>query len=221
MSHLQKLAKPKNNCNVFDFMRFGPILDDFNLIVVHSKSIWSQSVTKILNHILMKRTFMVQVYNCYSRDGVGLHMFLMISRVVRVDQDVIEVNEYAYIQQVGENIVHEMLECGWSIGKSKGHNTPFKRTIMSREDGFPLITFVNLDKMVSILEINFSEELSLLRSVQEVGDVGKQIIVFLCDLVEVPEINTELKGTIFLLDKQDWSTAWRILAKIPQYCKPL
>ena len=86
-----------------------------------------------------------------------MDMFLMIKGVIRVKQDVVEVNEYAYIQQVGKNIVHEMLECGQGISESKGHNTLFKGTIAGTEGGFPLVTFLNLVKMVSVLEINFGE----------------------------------------------------------------
>ena len=62
------------------------------------------------------------------------------------------------------------------IGKSKGHNTPFKGTVMSTEGGFPLITFLNPDKMVSMLEINFSKESSLAMTVKEIRDAGKWVM---------------------------------------------
>jgi len=35
--------------------------------------------------------------------------------IVRVDQDVVQVDYYAHIQEVGEHIVHEALEGSWSI----------------------------------------------------------------------------------------------------------
>ena len=137
-------------------------------------------------------------------------MILVINGVVGVDLDLVEVIEYAYIQQVRGNIVNETLECGWGISESKGHNTPFKGTVASMEGDFPLIIFLNLDKMVRMPEINFSEELSLVRTVKEIRDVVKQAMVCLRDFVEVPEIDAKSKETIFLLDKQDWSTTQRV-----------
>ena len=39
----------------------------------------------------------------------------MLRDVVGVDQDVIQVDYYAHIQEVGEHIVHEALEGGWGV----------------------------------------------------------------------------------------------------------
>jgi len=41
---------------------------------------------------------------------------LMLCDVIGVDQNVIQINYYAYIKEVGENIVHEVLKDSWSIG---------------------------------------------------------------------------------------------------------
>ena len=76
--------------------------------------------------------------------------------------------------------------------------TPFKRAVIGAEGGFPLITFLHLNKMVSVPEIDFGEELSLAWTVEEVGDLGKWVMVLLRDFVEASEINTKSKGTIFL-----------------------
>ena len=87
------------------------------------------------------------------------------------------------------------------ISESERHNTPFRGAIIDMEYGFPPVTFLNLDKMVSVLEIDFGEELSPVRTVKEVGDAGKQVMVFLCDFIEALEIDTKLKEAIFLLDE--------------------
>jgi len=39
----------------------------------------------------------------------------MLRDVVGVDQDVVQVDYYAHIQEVGEHIVHEALEGGWGV----------------------------------------------------------------------------------------------------------
>ena len=53
-----------------------------------------------------------------------------------------------------EDVVHEMLESCRSIGKSKRHNKPFKRTIAGSESGFPFITVCNMDEVIGVSEIN-------------------------------------------------------------------
>ena len=72
---------------------------------------------------------------------------------------------------------------------------------MGMESSLPLITLLNPDKVVSMLEINSGEESSPARAIKEVGDVGEWVTIFLCDFVEAPEIDTKLEGTIFLLDE--------------------
>jgi len=48
-------------------------------------------------------------------------MALVLHDVVRVNQDVVQVDYYAHIQEIGEYIVHKALEGGWSIRQSEWH----------------------------------------------------------------------------------------------------
>ena len=42
-------------------------------------------------------------------------MVLVLCDIIRVDQDVIQVDYYAHIKEVREHIVHEALESNWSV----------------------------------------------------------------------------------------------------------
>ena len=42
--------------------------------------------------------------------------------VVGEDEDVVEVDDDTVVEEVLENVVHETLESGRSVGKSEGHN---------------------------------------------------------------------------------------------------
>jgi len=42
-------------------------------------------------------------------------MLPVLRDVIRVDQDVVQVDYHAHIQEIGEQVVHEALECGWSV----------------------------------------------------------------------------------------------------------
>ena len=93
------------------------------------------------------------------------------------------------------------MESGWSIGETEGHNTPLERTIAGTEGSLPFIPFMDLDKVVCVPEINLREESGLTRTIQEVGDARKWVMVFSCDSIEAPEVDAKLQGAIFLLDE--------------------
>ena len=102
-----------------------------------------------------------------------------------------------------------MLKSGRGVGKSEVHNTPLKRAISSVERGFPFVTFTDPDKVIGMPEINFGEVTSFLWTIQEIGDLGERILVFLHNLIQATEIDAEAEGAILLLDEEYRSSAWR------------
>ena len=52
-----EVGETQERLNVLDFPWFRPTLDDFDLIIVHSESAWSQDIAKILDHVFMEGTF--------------------------------------------------------------------------------------------------------------------------------------------------------------------
>ena len=51
-----------------------------------------------------------------------MDMFLVKFFVVRIDKDVVKVDDYADIEHVREDVVHESLKSGWRVGESKRHD---------------------------------------------------------------------------------------------------
>ena len=76
-----------------------------------------------------------------------------------------------------------MLESCGSIGKSEGHNEPFKRTIVGSEHGFPFITIHNMDEVIGVSEVNSGIDTGFTRSGKEVRNEWKEILVFLVVLL--------------------------------------
>ena len=72
-------------------------------------------------------------------------MLSIISYVIRIDQNIIEIDYYSYIKKARENVIHEMLEDSGSIGKTKGYDRPFKGSIVDMECGLLFVTFSNVD----------------------------------------------------------------------------
>jgi hypothetical protein len=83
-------------------------------------------------------------------------VLLMGCKVLGIDEDVVQIDNDAYIKHIGKDAIDKALESCWSIRKSLGHNQPFVRSITGPECSFPLISFCYPDKMISRLEVNFS-----------------------------------------------------------------
>ena len=128
-------------------------------------------------------------------------MLLMISDVIGVDENVVEIDDHTNIEHVGKDVVHKMLECGRGVGETFRNDEPFIGAVPSPECCFPLITFRYADKMISGPEIDFGVDAGFPRCVKEIGGQGKWIPVLLRDPIQGTVIYTEAEGTIFLFDE--------------------
>ena len=83
-----------------------------------------------------------------------------------------------------------MLESSRCVGKSEGHYTPLVRSVVGPEGGFWFITFGNVDKVASMSEVDLCIHTGFPRSVQQVSNKQKQVMVFLHDPIETTEVDT-------------------------------
>src|SRR4030081_2938128 len=97
-------------------------------------------------------------------------VFPVIFRVVRVNEDVIEVGDDRNVEHVAKYVVDETLKSGESIGEAEGHDEPFERTVSGAEGGFPFISFSDPDEVISVSEVDLGVDMSSSGAVQEVGD---------------------------------------------------
>jgi len=87
-----------------------------------------------------------------------MDMVTMEIGIIRVDEDIVQVNEVANIEEVTKNVVHELLKGSWRIGESERHDTPFKGAIAGLECSFPFVTFMDSDKLIGMSEVNVGEQ---------------------------------------------------------------
>ena len=50
------------------------------------------------------------------------HVILVRGQVLRINEDVVQINDDRHVQKVGEDVVHETLKCCWCIRESKWHD---------------------------------------------------------------------------------------------------
>jgi hypothetical protein len=99
-----------------------------------------------------------------------------------------------------------MLESSRSVGEAFGHDTPLERAIASWKGGFPFIPLGDPDKMIGVFEVDFSEDLCTMPSVQEIRNERKWVTVLPGDTIQRPKVHTESKFARFLLHKKDRSS---------------
>ena len=55
-------------------------------------------------------------------------------------------------------MIHESLECGGSVTKSKEHDSGFKQSHGSDKGGLPLVLFLNVDVVVSPMNVELGKQ---------------------------------------------------------------
>src|SRR5882724_13483979 len=83
------------------------------------------------------------------------NMSLMFGNVVRVDEDVVQIDDDNDVNHICENVIHKPLKSCWGISKPFRHYQPIKGTITSLEGSLPFVSGCNPNKMVSMPEVDF------------------------------------------------------------------
>ena len=79
---------------------------------------------------------------------------LVFVRILREDEDVVNVHPYKDPQVVSKDIAHDALERLWRITEAKGHNNPLEGAKLCVEGGFLDIFVLNSDLMEPTNKVN-------------------------------------------------------------------
>ena len=99
------------------------------------------------------------------------------------DQEVIHIDEEP-------SFGYHVVECGGGIGHPKEHYERLEESSVCGEGAFPLMSVLDSDIVVSPSDVEFSEEFSSLKLINEVRDEGEGIGIADGMLVKVPIILT-------------------------------
>ena len=78
------------------------------------------------------------------------HMFFLI---LRIDKDIVQVNNNKFIEDSSHGLIDICLECSRCITQTKWHNGVFKLSISSVEHHLPFITSTNVDTVVGVTQV--------------------------------------------------------------------
>ena len=143
------------------------------------------------------------VFSQVSADFVD--MFSVLLKVIQIDENVVQIYKDTYVEHVREDVIHEVLKSCQCISQTEGHNTPFEGAISGVKGGFPFVTFLDLDEVVHVLQVNYCIYRGLSWTVKEVGDMWKWVSVLFGDFVEASEVSAKLERAVFLLSEEDRS----------------
>jgi hypothetical protein len=119
------------------------------------------------------------------------------------DHKVVEISGQPFIKDIAEDVIHEVLESGGSVGETEGHDTELVRPVASSKSRFPFVAFCYPNVVVSGPKVEFGEDLSFSETVQEGLDSGNGVPVFHSEVVQGSVINTKSECAVFLLGEDD------------------
>src|SRR3954462_14866542 len=104
---------------------------------------------------------------------------LMVRFEVRtIDQDVVEVYDYAIVKQRAEDIVDKSLEGSRGIGEVERHYREFIMSIACPESCLWYVFVLNADLVVAGAEIKFGENFRTLDTVEDFINTGERVPIF-------------------------------------------
>ena len=112
-----EIGESEKRLYVFDPLQSGPFLYGFNLSCVHRKSSWRQYKSEVLHSFSMKFTL------CWVQEETVLlepleylsDVFNVLFWDLGVNEDVIEIDDHEHVKEIGEDVIHEVLESGRHI----------------------------------------------------------------------------------------------------------
>src|SRR5882672_1635292 len=137
-----KVGEPEEGLNVLDFSGFRPILDYLDFVLGHGEAFGRQHISEVFAGSDMELAFVCTGKNSISTESAKYFsdMSLVFGNVVRVDEDVVQIDDDNDINHVREDVVHKPLESCWSISKPFRNYQPLEGSIASLECSLPFVS---------------------------------------------------------------------------------
>src|SRR5882672_8532465 len=130
-----EIGKTEEGLNVLDFPRFGPILDNMDLIQGHGEAFGRQHVSEVFAGSDVELAFVCMGKNSISVELLEYfpNMIFVLGNFVGIDEDVIQVDDDYDIDHIHKDVIHESLKSCWCISKPFRHYQPLKGTVSGSE----------------------------------------------------------------------------------------
>ena len=126
------------------------------------------------------------------------------------DDDIVENPHGDYIQVFSKDVIHEVLEHGWSICRPLWAELVLEMPLPSFECCLPLVPLFHSHLMIGISQVYFGEDLGEVEAVQHFRYEGEGEPFFDCNPVQTPVIDNQVKLAIWALHKHNRGWSWRL-----------
>ena len=125
-------------------------------------------------------------------------------RVRRGNKEIVHVDDKPSLSNhVSERVIHESLEYGGGIVKAKEHNGGFEESFVSDEGCLPLMAILDVDIIVSPMNVELCEVVSVFQLIHKVGDEREGVGIVGGMFVEVSVVLTGVEFAVLLFDKEE------------------
>src|SRR5882672_6435787 len=107
-----EVGETEEGLNVLDFLRFGPILDNLDLVWGHGEAFGRQHASEVFAGSDMELTLV-----CMGKKSISMelleyfpNMSFVLGNVVGVDEDVIQVNDDNDVDHICKYVIHKSLK---------------------------------------------------------------------------------------------------------------
>jgi len=201
-----EIGKAKEGADILDFLGSGPLGDAIEFDGVHGELTGFDDHTKVFNLGGGEFTFFefkMEVEFHHTLQDT-LSTFLVGGGVGGEDEEIIHVdNEPTFGDHIAEGVIHESLERGGGVGETEEHDGGFEEPLMGDEGGFPLVSVLDADIVVSPSYVELGEDLGVSKFIDEVGDEGKGIGITNGMFVEVAVVLAGAESAILLFDEEE------------------
>ena len=159
-----EIGETKERANVFHLSWCGPVRDATEFDGVHGQLAGFYDHAEVF--YLAGGEFAFLEFQMKVQLGHALQdafrAFLVEGGVGGVDEEIIHINnEPSFGNHITEGVVHETLESGGGVGKSKEHHGGFEKSFVGDEGCLPLVTVLDSHIVVSPPDVELSEDLSI------------------------------------------------------------
>lgn len=107
-----------------------------------------------------------------------------------------------YSDQIGENSVHQGLKDSERVSQTKKYYLRFKQFSIDGEGSLSLISFLNMNIIITSINIEHGEILSLPQATNDIGGKETWVAIFYHKVVQFALILDQVQVPIFFFDEE-------------------
>ena len=137
-----------------------------------------------------------------------VRMSLVFIRILREDEDVVDVHPYKDPQMLSKDIIQNALERRWRITEAKGHNNPLEGAKLRVEGGFLDIFVVDSDLVEPNNRVNFPKYGGTPQCTKDGLDRWQRIPISDSSCIQRSVVDAHAPFTIRFLHQQTTRSVW-------------